>query len=131
MIRGDGEMVPEEVLEWRLSTPQGPDVDIVGSALGCAAAAVRYGPHRFDFAKTRLPDGDLLLTLTPTMGDTDAPPGRAHILGDCVAEVRVPVLVGDQRPDARKRSEALLVQSLGRGLFRDVAHMVDGCTSPA
>ena len=124
-------MVPEEVLEWRLSTPQGPDVDIVGFALGCDAAAVLYGPHRFDFAKTRLPDGDLLLTLTPTSCDADGQPCRAHVLGDRMAEVRVPVLVGDQRPDARKRSEALLVQSLGRGLFRDVAHMVDGCTSPA
>ena len=124
-------MVPDEVLEWRLSAPQGPDVDVVGSALGCDAAAVRYGPHEFAFAKTRLPDGDLLLTLTPTKADTDARPRGVHILGDCVAEVRVPVLVGDQRPDVRKRSEALLVRSLGRGLFRDVAHMVDACTSPA
>ena len=124
-------MVPDEVLEWRLSTAQGPAVDSVGFALGCDAAAVRYGPHRFDFAEARLPNGDLLLTLTPARSDTDAPHRGAHILGDCVAEVRIPVLVGDQRPDARKRSEALLVRSLGRGLFRDVAHMVDACTSPA
>ena len=124
-------MVPDEVLEWRLSAPQGPDVDVVGSALGCDAAAVRYGPHRFDFAEARLPNGDLLLTLTPTGSDTHAQTRGAHILGDRIAEVRVPVLVGDQRPDARKRSEALLVRSLGRGLFRDAAHMVDACTSPA
>ena len=122
-------MVPDEVLEWCLATPQSPDLDVVGSALGCDGAVVRYGPHRFDFAKTRLPSGDLLLTLTPARSDTDAPHRGAHILGDCVAEVRIPVLVGDQRPDARKRSEALLVRSLGRGLFRDVAHMVDACTS--
>ena len=124
-------MVPDEVLEWRLSAPQGPDVDAVGSALGCDAAAVRYGPHEFAFAKTRLPDGDLLLTLTPTGSDTHAQTRGAHILGDRIAEVRVPVLVDHQRPDARKRSEALLVRSLGRGLFRDAAHMVDACTSPA
>jgi len=122
-------MVSGEVLEWRLSTPQSPDVDVVEFALGCDAVALHYGPHPFRFAKSRLPSGDLLLTLSPDEhGAAEVGPGKAHILGDCVAEVHVPALVSDHHPGTRERSEAILVRTLGRALFRDVAHMVDACT---
>jgi hypothetical protein len=119
-------MASHESLKWRLRAPPHPDVDAVEFALGCDAAAVLYGPHPFDFTKTRLANGDLRLALSPD-GHGDAGEGIAptHILGSLVAEVDVPEADCEHDPNAFSQRTAKPVLALGRALFNDVARMVD------
>ena len=124
-------MVSGESLTWRLRAPQDPGVDAVEFALG-RDAAVLCGPHPFDFTKTRLANGDLLLALSPDgHGESKEEIAEAHILGSYVAQIVAPLIASDIDADATEQKQARIERALGRTLFSDVARMVDVATRSA
>jgi hypothetical protein len=79
------------------------------------ARGVRWS---YDFENTRLPGGDVCLTLTPG-GECGEPAG---MLGRHEQVVfRAPA---DLSPNERRSFEAKCVRALGRTLFDDVARLV-------
>lgn len=121
---------PESISEsWRLEEPERSGVDAVDAALAVAAATLSYGPHSFDFAKTRTATGDVLLKLSHRADSRCKDKGRVCGFTWLNGLTSMRVIAAGARPDGESSddepdSEAGRVAAAGRALFADVARLI-------
>lgn len=112
---------------WTLIS-QSATSDAVETALTCHSQSVRYGLRCFEFTKTRVASGDIILRLTesgrlPEEGQerVSAAPASAGLQ----VEQRVSAVSRYLDEATRSRIEAKVLRAIGRALFRHVACLVD------
>ncbi len=105
---------------WRLSESPSPAGDAVEAALRLEVAKLSYGPLEFEFAKSRAPGGEVVLTLR--LDGATPMAERTNLLAH--NEQLVPRAPKSLPAKERASLEARYLEILGRGLFDDVAHLV-------
>ena len=120
-------MSPHTVLGWRLADRQDLRPGAVDAALACEAATLSFGPHTFDFAKSRTAFDDVQLRLSHRRDcacKDHVHAGGLRRVGVRSVERLVPAVTGDLDDETRASIEAERLSAIGRALFAHVSHVI-------